>query len=193
MRSLFSTPIWCLRRPEWGLANNAAIVAAPRWRTAGLNLEGRVFLNDYDQANDPGDNILTLVLCAPVVVASWINLQYHASRLDPTNLGAGNKTIHHIAGGLGVMEGNGGDLKTGLPLQSIHDGKRFIHEPRRLTVYIEAPRERIAAVLAAKPDVRMLFDHHWIHLCAIEGKTCYRYCDGAWQKIACADLEPALV
>lgn len=180
-------------RPEWGLANNAAIVAAPRWRTSRLNLQGRVFLNDYDQTNDPGDNILTLILCAPVVVASWINLQYHASRLDHANLGAGNKAIHHVAGGIGVMEGNGGDLKTGLPMQSIHDGTRFIHEPRRLTVYIEAPRERIAAVLTAKPDVRMLFDHHWIHLCAIEGKVCYRYLDTGWEEIASAELEPALV
>lgn len=167
-------------RPEWGLANNAAIVAAPRWRTAGLNLEGRVFLNNYEAATDPDDTILTTLLCAPVVVASWINLQYHASRLDPSNLGAGNKAIHHVAAGLGVMEGNGGDLKTGLPIQSIHDGTNFVHEPRRLTVYIEATRHRISAVLAAKPDVRALFDNQWIHLCSMEGETCYSYRDGRW-------------
>ena len=171
-------------RPEWGLANNAAFVAAPRWRTSKLNLQGRVFLQDYDDSNDSGDNILTLILCAPVVVASWINLQYYASRLDPAHHGAGNKTLHHVAGGIGVMEGNGGDLKTGLPMQSIHDGERFIHEPRRLTVFIETKKERISAVLAAKPDVKMLFDHQWIHLCAIEGNSCLLYQAGEWKSIA---------
>jgi uncharacterized protein YbcC (UPF0753/DUF2309 family) len=181
-------------RPEWGLANNAAFVAAPRWRTSALDLKGRVFLQDYDAANDPGDSILTLILCAPVVVASWINLQYHASRLDPAHLGAGNKSIHHVAGGIGVMEGNGGDLKTGLPLQSIHDGTRFVHEPRRLSVFIEAPMERIAAVLDANPGVRQLFDHHWIHLCAIAGETCHIYQEGDWKHLTGTQvMETALV
>lgn len=171
-------------RPEWALANNAALVAAPRHRTAGLNLEGRIFLQDYDVTHDPGDRILTAVLCAPVVVASWINLQYYASRLDPANLGAGDKTIHHVVGGIGVMEGNGGDLRVGLPLQSIHDGIRFIHEPRRLSVFIEAPRERIAAVLAANEPVRQLFDHGWIHLCAMDDNQCHLYQQGSWVTIA---------
>jgi uncharacterized protein YbcC (UPF0753/DUF2309 family) len=127
-----------------------------------------------------------------VVVASWINLQYLASRLDPAKFGSGNKTLHNVAGGIGVLEGNGGDLRNGLPMQSIHDGERFIHEPRRLTVFIEAPRERIAAVLVAKPDVRVLFDHQWIHLCAIEGGICHIYQHGAWKRIAGAtEMIPA--
>jgi len=171
-------------RPEWGLANNAALVAAPRERSAALNLAGRVFLHDYDATADPDDKILTLILCAPVVVASWINLQYHASRLDPANLGSGNKTLHNVAGGIGVLEGNGGDLRNGLPMQSIHDGERFIHEPRRLTVFIEAPRERLAAVLASQPSVRELFDNQWIHLCAIDGEACHLYQNNGWKRIA---------
>jgi uncharacterized protein YbcC (UPF0753/DUF2309 family) len=167
-------------RPEWGLANNAAFVAAPRARTRGLNLEGRVFLHDYDATADADDAVLTLILSAPVVVASWINLQYYASRVDPARYGAGNKVLHNIAGGLGAMEGNGGDLKVGLPLQSIHDGTRFIHEPRRLSVFIEAAPGRIDAVLAAKPAVRLLFDHGWISLHAVQGETVFRYDDGRW-------------
>lgn len=170
-------------RPEWGLANNAAFVAAPRSRTAGLNLEGRVFLHDYDASADPEDKVLTLILCAPVVVASWINLQYYASRIDPERYGSGNKVLHNVVGGLGVLEGNGGDLKVGLPLQSIHDGTQFVHEPRRLAVYLEAEPERISGVLEQNPTVRQLFAHEWLHLFALQGKICFRYHADRWSKV----------
>ena len=83
-----------------------------------------------------------------------------------------------------MFEGNGGDIRTGLPLQSIHDGEKFIHEPRRLTVFIEAQRENITAVLAAQSGVRALFDHGWIHLCALEGTSCHRYTAGGWISVA---------
>lgn len=171
-------------RPEWGLANNAALVAAPRSRTAGLKLDGRVFLHDYDAAADPEDQVLTLILCAPVVVASWINLQYYASRIDPVRYGAGNKVLHHVVGGIGVLEGNSGDLKVGLPLQSIHDGNGFVHEPRRLAVYLEAEPARIGAVLGKHPAVRQLFDHGWLHLFALQGGDCFRYRQGQWVPLA---------
>jgi uncharacterized protein YbcC (UPF0753/DUF2309 family) len=171
-------------RPEWGLANNAAFVAAPRHRTRGLKLDGRVFLHDYDAFVDQDDKVLTLILCAPVVVASWINLQYYASRIDPLRYGAGNKVLHNVVGGLGVLEGNSGDLKVGLPLQSIHDGKRFIHEPRRLAVYIEADPARIGQVLERNSSVRQLFDHEWLHLFSLQGCNCYRYRNGQWRRVA---------
>jgi uncharacterized protein YbcC (UPF0753/DUF2309 family) len=167
-------------RPEWALANNAAFVAAPRARTAGLKLDGRVFLHDYEHSADPDNQVLTLIVTAPVVVASWINLQYYASRIDPEHYAAGNKVLHNILGGLGAMEGNAGDLKTGLPMQSIHNGREFVHEPRRLAVYIDVPRDRLAAVLAQHPAVRQLFDHEWIHLFAIEGTSCWRWRAGQW-------------
>ncbi len=170
-------------RPEWGLANNAALVAAPRSRSAGLKLDGRVFLHDYDASADAENKVLTLILCAPVVVASWINLQYYASRVDPQRYGAGNKVLHHVVGGLGVMEGNSGDLKVGLPLQSIHDGEKFVHEPRRLTVYIDVAPARIDAVLAAQPAVKQLFDHGWIHLVALDGSTARRYTPAGWRAV----------
>lgn len=171
-------------RPEWGLANNAAFVAAPRHRTRGLKLDGRVFLHDYDASVDQDDKVLTLILCAPVVVASWINLQYYASRIDPVRYGAGNKVLHNVVGGLGVLEGNSGDLKVGLPLQSIHDGKRFMHEPRRLAVYIEADPARIGQVLERNSSVRQLFDHEWLHLFSLQGCHCYRYRNGQWRRVA---------
>jgi uncharacterized protein len=177
-------------RPEWGLANNAALIAAPRSRTQALQLGGRVFLHDYDATADPEHQVLTLILCAPVVVASWINLQYYASRVDPARYGSGNKTLHNVVGGIGVCEGNGGDLRVGLPLQSIHDGETFMHEPRRLTVFIEASRPAIEAVLGAQAGVKNLFDHGWIHLCVLEGQHCYRYHHtGRWQEM----YSPSLV
>ncbi|MEO7597757.1 MAG: DUF2309 domain-containing protein [Opitutus sp.] len=169
-------------RPEWGLARNAAFIAAPRRRTAKLDLEGRVFLHDYDSSADPDDKVLTLILCAPVVVASWINLQYYASRIDPLRYGSGNKVLHNVVGGVGVVEGNGGDLRSGLPLQSIHDGNEFIHEPRRLAVYLEAPPSKIASVLEKNPAVKQLFDHGWIHLWAIHDRACYRFREGDWRE-----------
>ncbi len=171
-------------RPEWALANNAALVAAPRSRTAELNLDGRVFLHEYDPAADPESKILTAILTAPVVVASWINLQYYGSRVNPAQLAAGNKTIHQVIGGLGVIEGNAGDLCSGLPLQSIHDGENFVHEPRRLTVVIESKPQLVDAVLAAQPGVRELFDNQWINLIILHGKSASQRRDGSWHPIA---------
>lgn len=171
-------------RPEWALANNAAFIAAPRARTAGLKLDGRVFLHEYDPADDSGSEVLTAILTAPVVVASWINLQYYGSRIAPGQLSAGDKTIHQVVSGVGVIEGNAGDLRCGLPLQSIHDGKRFIHEPRRLTVIIENTPERLDAVLEAHPQVRQLFDHQWLHLIALKGTTALRRCGNRWVEVA---------
>ncbi len=171
-------------RPEWGLAGNAAIIVAPRARTRGLALGGRTFLHDYHPDQDSDGKVLAVLLAAPVVVASWINLQYYASRVDPQRYGSGNKVLHNVAGGLGVFEGNGGDLKVGLPLQSIHDGERFVHEPRRLSVFVEAPRERLLAALAAQSSVKRLFDNSWIHLFLLEATGCARYTAGGFEHFA---------
>ncbi len=170
-------------RPEWGLANNAAFIAAPRHRSAAFDLRGRAFLHDYDPAADPDGTGLAQLLAGPVVVASWINLQYYASRLDPDLRGAGNKALHHVCGGVGACEGNGGDLKTGLPLQSLHDGDRFVHEPRRLTVYIDAARPQLDRALAGQAHVRELFDHGWIHLVAFEGAEAFARESGRWIRL----------
>ena len=161
---------WAETRPEWGLADNAAFIAAPRARTRGLDLGGRVFLHDYDHRRDAGHGVLTLILTAPMVVAHWINLQYLASSVDPQRQGAGNKLLHNVVGGgIGVFEGNGGDLRIGLPWQSVHDGQRLRHTPRRLSVFVEAPRAAIDGVVAAHETVRRLVDHGWLHLLSIEG------------------------
>jgi uncharacterized protein YbcC (UPF0753/DUF2309 family) len=177
---------WAQVRPEWGLAGNAAFIAAPRLRTKAAQLGGRVFLHNYNCREDTGDGTLELIMVAPMVVANWINLQYYASTVNNAVFGSGNKVTHNVVGTMGVCQGNGGDLQTGLPLQSVHDGTKWIHEPLRLHVFIEAPRERIAAILANHESVRQLVDNGWILLFAIEeeGANYYRCQPGAqWEPI----------
>jgi uncharacterized protein YbcC (UPF0753/DUF2309 family) len=166
---------WSQVRPEWGLANNAAFIAAPRERTKGLNLKGRVFLHNYNANLDAEKSTLELIMVAPMVVASWINLQYYGSTVDNRLFGSGNKVLHNVVGTFGVWQGNGGDLQPGLPLQSIHDGTRLMHEPLRLSVFIEAARTDIKKILAKHAGVRELVENGWVHLFAMEngGKDIY--------------------
>jgi uncharacterized protein YbcC (UPF0753/DUF2309 family) len=175
---------WAELRPEWGLAGCNAFIAAPRARTAGRDLAGRAFLHDYDWRRDEGFGVLELILTAPVVVASWISLQYYGSSVAPEMFGAGNKLLHNVTGGVGVVEGNGGLLRVGLPWQSVHDGEALTHEPLRLSVLIEAPREAIADILERHPEVRALFDNRWLHLFALDdqGRRTWRYAgDLGWE------------
>jgi uncharacterized protein YbcC (UPF0753/DUF2309 family) len=168
---------WAETRPEWALAGCKAFIAAPRSRTAGKSLEGRAFLHDYDWMQDKNFSVLELILTAPVVVASWISLQYYGSTVAPELFGGGNKLLHNVTGGIGVVEGNGGVLRAGLPWQSVHDGERFVHEPLRLSVCIEAPREAMSEILTRHDGVRALFDNGWLHLFALDedGHLAWRY------------------
>jgi uncharacterized protein YbcC (UPF0753/DUF2309 family) len=177
---------WAETRPEWGLAGCAAFVAAPRAATRGLDLGGRAFLHDYAWRADEGFATLELILTAPVVVASWIALQYYGSAVAPAAFGSGNKLLHNVTGGLGVVEGNGGPLRAGLPWQAVHDGERLVHEPLRLTVLIEAPPDAMARILARHGEVRALFDNGWLHLIALEdGRPAARLRPGlAWEPVA---------
>jgi uncharacterized protein len=176
---------WAEVRPEWGLAGCAAFIAAPREVTAKADLGGRAFLHSYDWSADKGFGTLELIITAPVVVASWISLQYYASAVAPDVFGGGNKLIHNVVGGIGVLQGNGGTLRAGLPWQAVHDGEKLVHEPLRLTVLIEAPQEAISAVLARHENVKALFDNGWLHLFALEnGKVCARYrSGGSWEGV----------
>jgi len=176
---------WAEVRPEWALAGCKVFIAAPRMRTAGRSLEGRAFLHDYDWRQDrpKGFAVLELIMTAPVVVASWISLQYYGSTVAPATFGSGNKLLHNVVGGIGVFEGNGGVMRAGLPWQSVHDGVDFMHEPLRLSVCIEAPCEAMSAILERHPGVRALFDNRWLHLFALDeaGQLAYRYAGNlAW-------------
>ncbi len=72
----------------------------PSWphRAAGrgLDLDGRTFLHSYDWRIDTEIKVLELIMTAPMVVASWINLQYYASTVNNRVFGAGNKVLHNV-------------------------------------------------------------------------------------------------
>lgn len=174
---------WAQVRPEWGLADNAAFIVAPRGSSQHLNLAGRCFLHDYDHRLDQDLGVLTLIMTAPMVVTHWINMQYHASTVDNRRYGSGNKLLHNVVGGrLGVFEGNGGDLRIGLPMQSLHDGRKLHHTPLRLSVFIEAPGQAIETVMARHAIVRELVTHGWLHLFRIDPQTraVEQHRAGAW-------------
>jgi uncharacterized protein YbcC (UPF0753/DUF2309 family) len=177
---------WAQVRPEWGLAGNAAFIAAPRERTRQLNLGGRVFLHNYNHSADTTKSTLELIMTAPMVVANWINLQYYASTVNNRLWGSGNKVTHNVVGTFGIQQGNGGDLQAGLPLQSLHNGETWMHEPLRLSVFIEAPSSDIDAVITNHESVRQLVENGWLHLFAIEdeGRVILRRVGaGEWQSV----------
>lgn len=179
---------WSQVFPEWGLAGNAAFIAAPRSRTAGIDLSGRAFLHDYEWRKDEGFSVLELIMTAPMVVANWINMQYYGSVVDNQKFGSGNKVLHNIVGGsIGVLEGNGGDLRVGLPLQSLHNGERWVHEPLRLNVFIEAPKSEMDRIIAKHELVRELVENRWLFLFQIDdehGSIHLRNAEKTWQKVS---------
>lgn len=180
---------WAQVRPEWGLAGNYAFIAAPRERTRQLKLDGRAFLHNYSDAQDAESKVLELIMCAPMVVANWINLQYFGSASNNALFGSGNKVLHNVVGKLGVLEGNGGDLRTGLPWQSVHTGEDLAHLPLRLNVFIETTPERMDAILAKHAGVRELVENRWLHLHAMQPAAdgglaiAQRQPDGRWQAV----------
>ena len=178
---------WAQVRPEWGLAGCRTFVVAPRERTRHLDLAGRSFLHSYDWRADAGFGVLELVMTAPMVVASWISLQYYASTVDNDRFGSGNKVLHNVTGRTGVVEGNGGDLRVGLPWQSVHDGEHYQHEPLRLNVVIEAPIDAMNDVIARHAGVADLLDNGWLHLFAMDDSgTISHHYEGAlrWEPVA---------
>ena len=171
-------------RPEWGLAGNASFLIAPRDRSRGLRLDGRSFLHDYDASQDADGSVLELLMTAPMLVTHWINWQYHASTCDPLHLGSGNKVLHNVVGGhIGVFEGNGGDLRIGLSRQSLHDGKRWVHEPLRLTVVIDASQQAIEAVIRKHAVVQQLLDNGWLYLWRFDPAGLRQYELGGWRPV----------
>jgi hypothetical protein len=175
---------WAEVRPEWGLAGNAMFIVAPRERSRHLDLEGRAFLHDYRFEDDADHTILEAIMTGPMVVAHWINFQYYASTVDNARYGCGDKVLHNIVGGhLGVLEGNGGDLRIGLSLQSLHDGERWMHAPLRLAVFIEASRLAIDRVLENHPKVRQLVDNAWLHLFQLDAskRSVFARSNGGWR------------
>jgi len=112
-------------------------------------------------------------------------MQYYFSTVDPDTFAAGDKTVHNIVAGVGVTEGAAGDLKVGLPLQSLFVEDRAFHEPVRLLTLVEAPLTRIDGVIARNPVLRELFGGRWVHLAARNSRQApwmLRRADGSWAR-----------
>jgi len=167
-------------RPEWGLTRNAAFIIGPRGRSRGRVLD-RAYLHDYDARFDADGKVLEALMTGPMVVTHWLSWQYHASTCDPVHYGSGNKVLHNVVDGhVGVFEGNGGDLRIGLPRQSLHDGDGWYHQPVRLTVVIDAPAASIEGVIGRHAVLGQLCDNGWMLLWRYEGDDLRRYERGRW-------------
>lgn len=176
---------WSEVRPEWGLAGNAAFFAAPREFTAGADLGGRAFLHNYDFRQDPKSEVLEQIMTAPLIVAHFINMQYYASTVDNLHFGSGTKTIHNVVGRFGILSGNGGDLQTGLPWQSLHNGEDYQHHPLRLLAVIAAPRQRIEKVIKKHRTLEHLLSNGWLNLVAIDaGQQFQLLSDQTWRVVS---------
>ncbi|WP_296317062.1 DUF2309 domain-containing protein [Winogradskyella sp. UBA3174] len=163
---------WGETRPEWGLAKNAAFIVGSRDLTASMNLDGRCFLHSYNWKSDPEGDALAGIMGGPMVVTQWINNHYYFSTIDNEKFGGGTKITHNITGQFGVVQGNGGDLKTGLPLQSLKaSDTEMYHQPLRLTVIINAPLGCVELILRKNKHLQTLLDNEWMYLKVIDSNN----------------------
>ena len=160
---------WAETRPEWGLAGNAAFVIGPRKLTSDVSLEGSSFLHSYDPSTDPDGDALEAIMTGPMVVTQWINSQYYFASVDNAVYGSGSKITQNPVGNVGVFQGNGGDIMTGLPLQSLKtsDDEPY-HQPLRLSVVIHAPTDRVKEIVEANESLKKIIENGWIHLSVID-------------------------
>jgi hypothetical protein len=73
---------------------------------------------------------------------------------------------HNVTSLLGVMDGAQSDLRTGLPWQMVE-----IHEPARLAIVVEGPRDRLLRVIEANPTIERLVRHRWIWLACLDAES----------------------
>ncbi len=147
-------------RPELNHATNAAVVVGRRDLTKGRYLDRRVFLSSYDPHSDDADGTnLEHVLTPALLVCSGINLEYLFSTANVESHGAGSKAPLNVVGNIGVLQGTTGDLRPGLPSQMTE-----MHTPIRALFIVDAPIERVEAVLARRHHLRDLVRNEWIRL-----------------------------
>lgn len=173
---------WSEVRPEWGLARNSSFIIGRRSLTRSLNLDGRSFLHDYNHELDHDNSVLELIMTAPMIVTNWINMQYYASTVNPKSFGAGNKVINNVVGGIGCIQGNGGDLLMGLSQQSVLNKGDYFHEPLRLQVFIEAKTEKISEIINKHQVLSDLINNNWLQIVSIDpSERVFKLLDrGSW-------------
>ena len=177
---------WSEVRPEWGLSRNSMMVIGRRQLTEALRLDGRSFLHSYDYRQDASGKLLETIMTAPLVVAQWINMEHYFSTTDNDVYGSGSKVYHNVVGRFGVMAGASSDLRIGLPAQTVLDGPEPYHEPMRLLAVIEAPRDRIQAIIGRHRLLEQLFNGVWVVGVALDPTDgeAYDYQAGTWRRRA---------
>lgn len=177
---------WAQVYPEWGHATCALMLIGRRDLTRGLFLDRRAYLQSYDPQQDPDGTILEEIMAAFIPVVRGISLDYYFSAVDSGItgvLGAGTKALHNVVGLVGVIQGAGGDLKTGLPAQGVFP----LHEPMRVQVIVEARPGRVGAIVERHKVLENVFRNQWAHLIAWDPETGrfagYRS-DGTWEELA---------
>ena len=137
--------------------------------TKNSYLGGRCFLHSYDWEKDSSGGALEGIMQGPMVVTQWINNHYYFATVDNDVFGGGSKITHNVTGNFGVVQGNLGDLKTGLPLQSVNEtDSEMYHQPLRLSVIIQAPLEHVQDILSRNEHLQNLLDNQWIYLMVID-------------------------
>jgi uncharacterized protein YbcC (UPF0753/DUF2309 family) len=148
-------------RPELGHATNACAFFGRRQLSRGAYFDRRAFLISYDPTQDPDGQVLERHLLINGAVGAGISLEYYFSTVDNEGYGSGSKVTHNVTGYLGVLEGAGSDLRTGLPRQMIE-----IHEAMRLLVVIEHSLEVITAIYQRQPVLQELVGGGWVTVAA---------------------------
>lgn len=150
-------------RPEYGHATNAVAYVGRREFTRGLFLDRRSFLISYDPTQDATDAMLGRLLSAAIPVCGGINLEYYFSTVDNEVYGSGTKLPHNITGLVGVMNGFQGDLRTGLPVQTVE-----IHEPVRILFIVETTPARLMKVVKASRELSEFVCNRWIRVATLD-------------------------
>lgn len=160
---------WAETQPEWGLAGNASFVVGPRRLTEDLDLDGRAFLHSYDWENDPDGDALEGILLGPMVVTQWINSQYYFASVDNSAYGSGSKVTQNPVGNVGVYQGNGGDVMSGLPSESLYASyEEPYHQPLRISVVVHAPAENVVSILKENKAVASLVENGWLNISVVD-------------------------
>lgn len=151
-------------RPEYNHATNAVTIVGRRWRTRGLFLDRRAFLNSYDpELDDAEHTVLARTLQAAIPVCAGISLEYYFSAVDPEGWGCGSKLPHNVTGLLGVMAGAASDLRPGLSAQMTE-----IHEPLRQLFVVETTPEAMLSIMQRNPVIDRLVRGHWVQLATLD-------------------------
>ena len=150
-------------RPEYGHATNAVAIFGRRSLTESLYMDRRAFLISYDASTDPSSQIITGHLGAAGLVCAGISLEYYFSTVDNEVYGCGTKLPHNIAGLVGVMNGQSGDLRTGLPKQTVE-----VHEPVRVLLVIEAKPAAVEHAMSQHAEVNQIIRNEWVRIATID-------------------------